>query len=208
MRPQALLKEIYPGSPTAATGRPRGAVSQRLATCATRPRQREEAPDCSGPHGDGPSGDLFRRTLCHCGRRRVGALALCSLGFGGSCRLGSRRGRSLRFARGTGLGRLASLGVPSQASRVLVPVGLAHSTEPVLLARCSGLWSIAEKTGQTSSQEAGPTSVKPAEEAWDKRVGERARTLADDARISAFDRLGENSRALAILERRLGTKAK
>ena len=32
----------------------------------------------------------------------------------------------------------------------------------------------------------------------------RVRKLTDDARISAFDKLGENARAVAILERRLG----
>jgi hypothetical protein len=37
-----------------------------------------------------------------------------------------------------------------------------------------------------------------------ERVQARARKLADDARISTFDRLGEHGRALAILERRLG----
>lgn len=39
---------------------------------------------------------------------------------------------------------------------------------------------------------------------FDELVRERARTLVDDARISTFDRLGENTRALSILERRLG----
>jgi hypothetical protein len=34
--------------------------------------------------------------------------------------------------------------------------------------------------------------------------GDLAISLVDDARISTFDRLGENARALAILERRLG----
>jgi hypothetical protein len=38
----------------------------------------------------------------------------------------------------------------------------------------------------------------------DERVEARAHKLADDARISTFDRLGEQRRALAILERRLG----
>jgi hypothetical protein len=39
---------------------------------------------------------------------------------------------------------------------------------------------------------------------YDERVQARARKLADDARISTFDRLGEPRRALGILERRLG----
>lgn len=38
---------------------------------------------------------------------------------------------------------------------------------------------------------------------FDKRVEERVRTLADNARIAAFDRLGENLRALEILEARV-----
>jgi hypothetical protein len=45
---------------------------------------------------------------------------------------------------------------------------------------------------------------KDALELFDEQVQERVRTLADNARISTFDRLGENSRALAILETRLG----
>jgi hypothetical protein len=40
---------------------------------------------------------------------------------------------------------------------------------------------------------------------FDDRVQERAGKLADDARISTFDRLGEQRRALAILERRLAS---
>jgi hypothetical protein len=39
---------------------------------------------------------------------------------------------------------------------------------------------------------------------WPNRTASASRKLADDARISTFDRLGENSRARAILERRLG----
>jgi hypothetical protein len=42
---------------------------------------------------------------------------------------------------------------------------------------------------------------------FDQRVQDRACKLADDARISTFDRLGENSRALAILQRRLSGDA-
>lgn len=66
------------------------------------------------------------------------------------------------------------------------------------------LWSIAEKTGRDSTRQAGQSALKAAEGVWDERVSERARKLADDARITTFDRLGENSRAVAILERRLG----
>jgi hypothetical protein len=38
---------------------------------------------------------------------------------------------------------------------------------------------------------------------YDQRVADRVRQIADDARISTFDRLGENSRAVAIIEGRL-----
>ena len=36
----------------------------------------------------------------------------------------------------------------------------------------------------------------------DQRVADRARELADDARVSTFERLGEMPRAVAIMERR------
>ena len=42
------------------------------------------------------------------------------------------------------------------------------------------------------------------EQLFDERVQERERRLADNARISALDRLGENSRAVKILEAQLG----
>jgi hypothetical protein len=45
---------------------------------------------------------------------------------------------------------------------------------------------------------------KDGRQIFDRRVEERARKLADEARISMFDWLSENSRAPAILERRLG----
>jgi hypothetical protein len=37
----------------------------------------------------------------------------------------------------------------------------------------------------------------------DARVADRVRRLADDARVSTFERLGETGRAAAIMERRL-----
>lgn len=61
------------------------------------------------------------------------------------------------------------------------------------------LWSIAERMGASADK---PT-IESDESVWDERVSERARHLADDARIATFDRLGESSGALAILERRL-----
>jgi hypothetical protein len=64
------------------------------------------------------------------------------------------------------------------------------------------LWSISEKTAPLGQDE-----VKRVNEldlsSLDERVSRRARHLADDARISTFERLGENSRAVAIIERRL-----
>src|SRR6266498_1461059 len=54
---------------------------------------------------------------------------------------------------------------------------------------------------------AKPTGKRPGASGLRERTArakERARTLADDARIKAFDLLGERRRALAILERRLG----
>jgi len=41
-------------------------------------------------------------------------------------------------------------------------------------------------------------------DALDERVAERVRRLADDARVSTFQLIGETPRAVAILERRLG----
>jgi hypothetical protein len=67
------------------------------------------------------------------------------------------------------------------------------------------LWSIAEKLVPLTRAEERRLS-KDGGRILDQRVQERARKLADDARISTFDRLGENSRALAILERRLDRK--
>jgi len=68
------------------------------------------------------------------------------------------------------------------------------------------LWSLAEKLVPLTRAEERRLSKDGGQE-FDRRVQERARKLADDARISTFDRLGENSRALAILERRLSGDA-
>jgi hypothetical protein len=67
------------------------------------------------------------------------------------------------------------------------------------------LWSIANRMEPMSLKGVREPSADEGEQAWDDRVADRARKLADDARISTFDRLGENARAVAILERRLGT---
>jgi len=64
------------------------------------------------------------------------------------------------------------------------------------------IWSLAENLVPLSRAEERRASKEGAQ-LFDDRVRDRARKLADDARISTFDRLGENSRALAILERRL-----
>jgi hypothetical protein len=54
------------------------------------------------------------------------------------------------------------------------------------------------------------TSAEEAERAeavggplFDQRLAERVKWLADDARVATFERLGENLRAAAIMERRL-----
>jgi hypothetical protein len=65
------------------------------------------------------------------------------------------------------------------------------------------LWSLSEKLVPLTPAEERRVS-KDGERLFDERVGARAHKLADDARISTFDRLGEQRRALAILERRLG----
>jgi hypothetical protein len=63
------------------------------------------------------------------------------------------------------------------------------------------LWSIAEKLAPLRHDE--EESIESAADIYDQRVAERALHIADDARISTLDRLGENSRAVAIIERRL-----
>jgi hypothetical protein len=65
------------------------------------------------------------------------------------------------------------------------------------------LWSISEKLVPLAPAEEGRVN-KDGGPLYDERVQARARKLADDARISTFDRLGEPRRALGILERRLG----
>jgi hypothetical protein len=67
------------------------------------------------------------------------------------------------------------------------------------------LWSISEKLAPSGEDEHDSDSVELG--TFDQRVADRVRQLADDARISTFDRMGENSRAVAIMERRLRTRA-
>ena len=67
------------------------------------------------------------------------------------------------------------------------------------------LWSISGNIVPLADDEtAGVETVDS--DSYDQRVAHRVRHLADDARISTFDRLGENGRAVAILERRLGSE--
>jgi hypothetical protein len=65
------------------------------------------------------------------------------------------------------------------------------------------LWSLSEKLVPLTPAEEHRAN-KDGGPLFDERVRARARKLADDARISTFDRLGEPARALVILERRLG----
>jgi hypothetical protein len=65
------------------------------------------------------------------------------------------------------------------------------------------LWSIIERLVPLTRAEERRLP-KDALARFDDRAQERVRTLVDKARVSTFDRLGENSRALATLERRLG----
>ena len=65
------------------------------------------------------------------------------------------------------------------------------------------LWSLSEKLVPFTPTEERRVR-KDGGRLFDARVQARARKLAHDARISTFDRLGEQRRALAILERRLG----
>jgi hypothetical protein len=62
------------------------------------------------------------------------------------------------------------------------------------------LWSIAG-----AASEAGDPEDDPEADPLTGRVADRARHLADDARISAFERLGEMPRAVAIVEARLAS---
>ena len=68
------------------------------------------------------------------------------------------------------------------------------------------LWSLAEKLVPLTRAEERRLS-KDRGQVFDQRVEDRACKLADDARISTFDRVGENSRALEMLERRLSGDA-
>jgi hypothetical protein len=63
------------------------------------------------------------------------------------------------------------------------------------------LWSISEKVVPLSQDEEKRVS-KLDLASLDERVAERVRRLADDARVSTFERLGETPRAAAIMERR------
>jgi hypothetical protein len=65
------------------------------------------------------------------------------------------------------------------------------------------LWTIAEEIARESSTEEDGSDVNPGDAVWDERVSERGHKLADDARIATFERVGDNARALGILERRL-----
>lgn len=66
-----------------------------------------------------------------------------------------------------------------------------------------GLWTIAETDGESNES----AQVDAEDDPLADRVADRVRHLADDARISTFERLDEMPRAVAIVERRL-TSAK
>jgi len=64
------------------------------------------------------------------------------------------------------------------------------------------LWSMSEKLVPLNPDEQERVdAVGP--DALDERVAERVQRLADDARVSTFERIGEMPRAVAIMERRL-----
>jgi hypothetical protein len=65
-----------------------------------------------------------------------------------------------------------------------------------------GLWGIAEAHVETSAEEAERAEAVGGP-LFDQRLAERVKWLADDARVATFERLGENLRAAAIMERRL-----
>ena len=124
-------------SPVGATGRPRGTLFGKLATCATSRARRDRAPvSHPGPCERRPD-RLTGVALAGSDHDLVGSANLLpfSSGIRGSgLRLGRRRclkggGWSLGSWR-----RLASLRVPSETRRVLVPVHLAHPAQPILLA--------------------------------------------------------------------------
>ncbi|HEV8282243.1 MAG TPA: hypothetical protein VGQ02_10310 [Candidatus Limnocylindrales bacterium] len=62
------------------------------------------------------------------------------------------------------------------------------------------LWSLAETLAPKTEEEERLTT---AAESYAMRLADRVQRLADDARIAAFERLGEMPRAVAIVERRL-----
>lgn len=68
------------------------------------------------------------------------------------------------------------------------------------------LWSLGEELAPQACDQ-GPHESDPAfvdaARIIEERVAERAKTIADDARVSTFESLGERPRAVAILERRL-----
>lgn len=64
------------------------------------------------------------------------------------------------------------------------------------------LWSLSENL--VPGRHVEESAEADAERLYDDRVAERVQWLADDARVSTFERLGEMPRAVAIMERRLG----
>lgn len=64
------------------------------------------------------------------------------------------------------------------------------------------LWSLAEKVAPVNVAE-GDLAAIYSEEVLAERVAARVQRLADDTRVSTFERLGELPRAVAIIERRL-----
>jgi hypothetical protein len=68
------------------------------------------------------------------------------------------------------------------------------------------LWSMSERLVTLNPDEAERIDAIGAE-ALDERVAERVQRLADDARVSTFERIGDTPRAVAIMERRLALPA-
>jgi hypothetical protein len=65
------------------------------------------------------------------------------------------------------------------------------------------LWSLSEVMVPTTEDDVTAEATSAAPDTYDERVAERVQRLADDARISTFERIGEMPRAVAIVERRL-----
>jgi hypothetical protein len=65
------------------------------------------------------------------------------------------------------------------------------------------LWSMSE-TLLPINRDAEERVDITSRDALEDRVAERVQRLADDARVSTFERIGETPRAVAIIERRLG----